>query len=95
MRYSKKSERDSLLELYKTHVSICKGKHNTPLDTTEIFVCTIDEKDCGIEIRGRGCWFKNKDDVSQKNPDCPYNSITIKKRLITVSEALNEKESEW
>lgn len=92
MRYDKYSERRALSQSYTAYVKKCKEGGGVVRSTVDIFVCTID--DCHVNIQGRGCWFENED-VSTRNDRCPYKEYHIKKHLITVSEAIREKESEW
>ena len=95
MRYSKPSEKKALKQLYQDYIDIKKTNNQPIKPTTELFVCMIDRTDCLVDIRGRGCWFSDKDDVCEKNIRCPYKDFHIKNNLMTVAEALNEKESEW
>ena len=95
MRYDSREERIALKALYDFYRKEYKEAGRVVRDTTEILVCTIPKEDCLISIQGRGCWFKDERGVDAKNVRCPYNDYHIKKHLITVSEALREKESEW
>lgn len=95
MRYKKTSEKKALKQLYQNYVDVKDEIKETIKPTTELFVCTIDRTDCHVDINGRGCWFSDKNAMCEKNPRCPYKDYHIKNNLITVAEALNEKERDW